>query len=107
MKFRQQRHRTDFPTRMRNDASTFSALILDISTGGAQIKCPERLHVGQLVTLTIMNTPVRGAVRWTSHNRAGIAFDAPLSLRLLEVARYLKGPGSKPYRTTVGFRPAA
>lgn len=57
--------------------------LLDVSRTGAKLVMPEQMYRGQEVWLKLPDAQIFGTVRWIRGHNCGIAFDAPLSDRLL------------------------
>jgi len=70
--------------RLRAGARYHSAIVRNISQGGARLELPEPLPVGQKIVLTIAGLPaVTGLIRWADGSDVGASFDAPLPLDVL------------------------
>lgn len=79
MAYRQKRRWPRYPVHLNAEvstgASTFNCVVVDMSTGGAQVKFTRPVQVSELVTLRIKDRGTYLAwCRWTNGARAGFEF---------------------------------
>lgn len=55
--------------------------LLDLSAGGAKLKCPANVSVGTAVTLECGTRGCPAVVRWQNEGVLGLCFDSPLDGR--------------------------
>ncbi len=55
--------------------------LLDLSAGGAKLKCPANLSVGTAVILDCGTLGGPAVVRWQNEGVLGLCFDSPLDVR--------------------------
>ena len=61
---------------VREDKSTYEALILDLSYDGCGIETPAPLRLGEAVKLSVLRRgAIASRVRWCRHGKAGLVFE--------------------------------
>lgn len=65
------------------DGERHSVHIIDLSAGGAKLKCPASLAAGTAVTLDCGTIGRSAVVRWQNDGLVGICFDSELEERVV------------------------
>jgi hypothetical protein len=65
------------------DGMEMDALVLDISSRGFRLEADEQLRAGELVSLQVDGSLVRGQIVWVLGNEAGGTFLSPVDLSAL------------------------
>lgn len=68
------------PIALETNRHSQSGTTVDISTGGACIRCDTSLvQVGEPLTIVLRSLRQRGIVAWSSMDRIGVRFEPPMS----------------------------
>jgi hypothetical protein len=57
-----------------------NAVLVDLSTTGARLRCSELPQVGEDLVLNVEGLAAYGVVRWSRMRHCGLEFDPPISL---------------------------
>jgi hypothetical protein len=80
-----------------------TATIRNITENGAGIKTETQLMTGEHVTITIRNfEPIGATVRWYTLGRAGLEFEEPFDIKLLQFNKTHEAEGI--YRSKDGYQ---
>ena len=60
-------------------ARTLRVHLLDVSEGGARLHCPAEVKAGDPAILRWQGQQWRGIIMWTSDDKCGVRFIAPLT----------------------------
>jgi hypothetical protein len=71
----------DLPAFLQANGTRHSAHLLDLSAGGAKLKCPVSIAVGTAVTLNCGTLGRSAVVRWQNDGVLGLCFERPLDVR--------------------------
>lgn len=75
----------DRPATLDTRRHTQSARTVDVSRGGACVRCDTMLvESGETVTLTVDAVRARGSVTWKTMDRLGIRFEIPIAVSALQ-----------------------
>ncbi|WP_380874539.1 hypothetical protein ACFB49_48620 [Sphingomonas sp. DBB INV C78] len=77
------RYRVLLSARLHSPLGASTAVLLDISEGGALVSCPAPIAQGTHVVLTRGHMQVHGRVARVEGRRLGVEFDAPIDSRLV------------------------
>ena len=69
------------PASVQADTERHSVHLLDVSSGGAKLKCPISLAVGATVTLDCGTLARSAVVRWQNGDFVGVSFESELDER--------------------------
>jgi hypothetical protein len=69
------------PAFLQANGDRHSVNLLDLSAGGAKLKCPVSLTVGTAVILDCGTLGCAAVVRWQNGGVLGLCFDSPLDVR--------------------------
>jgi len=78
------RHRVMLSARLYTPDGAVSAVLLDLSQGGAMLALPLPLPKGSHIVLVRGSLEAHGAVVWTQGRRCGIAFDEPVDETIVD-----------------------
>ena len=71
------------PAFLQANDERLSVNLLDISAGGAKLKCPANIQVGTAVILDCGTVGCPAIVRWQNEGVIGLCFDSPLDARVV------------------------
>jgi c-di-GMP-binding flagellar brake protein YcgR len=71
------------PASLQADAERHSVQLVDVSAGGAKLKCAARIAVGTAVTLDCGSLARTAVVRWQNGGLMGLMFDSELDSRVV------------------------
>ncbi|SNS63822.1 PilZ domain-containing protein [Sphingomonas laterariae] len=77
------RHRVQLLACLHSPRGTLSAVLLDISQGGALVSCPTPIEEGTHVTLTRGSLNAEATVVRTEGRRLGLSFADPIDAELV------------------------
>lgn len=81
------------PAFLQANGERHSVRLLDLSAGGAKLKCPAAVSVGTAVVLDCGTRGSAAVVRWQNQGVLGLCFDSPIDARdvsaLIDRARAL------------------
>lgn len=69
------------PAFLQANGQRHSVNLLDLSAGGAKLKCPADIAVGASVVLDCGTLGCPAVVRWQTQGILGLCFDSPLDAR--------------------------
>jgi hypothetical protein len=103
-KTREQRSTRLVKLELSNDrVGNMTATIRNITRNGAGIKTDTQLMAGESVTISIAHLdPFAAIVRWYKLGSAGLEFEKPFDLELLQFNKTHEGEGI--YKNTPGYR---
>ncbi len=75
------RTQLSLPAFLQANGERYSVHLLDLSAGGAKLKCPAEISVGTAVVLDCGTRGCAAIVRWQNEGVLGLCFDSPLDAR--------------------------
>jgi hypothetical protein len=90
------RLRLRLPARLVLLDRTVSAILCDLSVGGAQVQLPDPAGVGRQAILAWSNFEAFGTIGWVEGNRCGITFEEPVAPPVLIATRDLNDAQALP-----------
>ena len=69
------------PAFLQANGERHSVHLLDLSSGGAKLKCPAEIPIGTAVLLDCGTLGCRAVVRWQNGGLMGVCFESELNVR--------------------------